>query len=220
MYEWDFSIVWLHLDVFINGALITLALTFWSVIFGTVGGVLLGLGRLSRSRWIHFPAIGIIEVFLALPVLVLLVWIYFCAPMLGLSLSGFLTAVVSLSLSLSAFAAEVVRSGIAAIPSGQLEAGRALGMSRFQVLRKIVAPQALRIITPPMLGQYLTTLKMSSLASVIAVYELLHSAQNLISVTYRPLEVYTTIAIVYLIMILPISVLTRKLEARYAWKVN
>jgi polar amino acid transport system permease protein len=92
-------------------------------------------------------------------------------------------------------------------------------MTRLQALIWITVPQAARVITPPLLGMYISTLKLSSLASMIAVYELLHSAQNLIMNTYRPLEVYTTVAVVYLILILPLVLVTRHLEAVKGWRV-
>jgi polar amino acid transport system permease protein len=162
-----------------------------------------------------------VELFLALPVLVLLIWIYFCGPLLlGISLSGFWTAVVALSLSLSAFAAEIVRSGILSVPKGQTEAARALGMSRVQSLLYISIPQAIRVMIPPFLGIYIACLKTTSLASTIAVYELLHSAQSLIVSSYRPLEIYTTVALIYVAMVLPISYITRRFESTQPWKLS
>jgi len=220
MYEWDFNIVLQHKWVLVQGALITLQLTFWTIITGTFFGFLLGMGRSSKVILIRVPVSVYIETFLAVPILVLLIWIYYCGPILfGIKLSGFWTAVLALALSLSAFVAEIVRSALLGVPHGHMEAARALGMSSFQTLRKIILPQAIRIMVPPLLSMYIATLKMSSLASVIAVYELLHSAQSLIMTSFRPLEVYTTVAIIYIILVLPFSLLTRKFESTKKWRL-
>lgn len=221
MYDWDFSIVIRHKWVFIAGAWITLKITFYTIVVGTIGGVVAGLGRSSNRKWIKIPASVYVELFLALPILVLLIWIYYCGPIIfGINLSGFWTSVVGLSLTLSAFVAEIVRSGRSAVPEGQVEAARVLGMTRFQGLRYVVLPQAIRVMVPPLISMYIATLKMSSLASVIAVYELLHSAQNLIVTSFRPLEVYTAVAVTYLVMVLPFALLTRRLEASQVWRLS
>ena len=219
-YDWDFSIIWQYRLVFWQGAIWTVLVTAGSIFCGTLLGILLSVLRLARPWWLRVPAFLIIELLLALPVLVLLIWIYYCGPLIGLRLSGFWTAVLALSLSLSAFVEEVIRGGLASVPPGSVEAGRVLGLSRFQTLRWIVLPQALRVMTPPLLGQYISCLKLSSLASVIAVYELLHSAQNLITTTYRPLEIYTAVAGAYVVLILPLSLVTRRIEASKSWKLS
>ncbi len=221
MYDWDFRLVWHYRWVFLQGGWITLELSFLAIVLGTAIGTLLGLGRASRFLWMRLPISLYVELFLAFPVLVLLIWIYYCGPILfNVHLSSFWTAVVALTLSLSAFVAEIVRSGLKAVPKGQIEAARALGMTQIQALIYIEVPQALRVVMPPLLGMYISTLKLSSLASVIAVYELLHSAQNLITTTFRPLEVYTVVAAVYLIMLLPLILITRRIESIKGWRLS
>ena len=221
MYNWDFNIVFSNKWLFAQGAWVTLEVTLFTIIFGTLVGGLLGLGRSAKSKWIRFPVSVYVEFFLAMPILVLLIWIYFCGPiLLRVSLSGFWTAVLALSLSLSAFVAEIVRSALLAVPKGDIEAARALGLSRYQALRFIAIPQAIRIMIAPLLGMYIATLKTSSLASVIAVYELVHAAQGLIMTSFRPLEIYTTVAIIYVVMVLPFSFLTRRYEAAKTWRLS
>jgi len=221
MYEWDFGVVLRHKAVFIQGAWVSLQITFWAVLLGTAAGGLLGIGRSARSRWVSLPVSLFVELFLALPILVLLIWIYYCGPiLLGANLTGFWTAVVALSLTLSAFVAEIVRSSLLAVPAGHVEAARALGMTRGQAFLRIVLPQTVRVMTPPLLSMYISTLKMSSLASVIAVYELLHAAQNLIQSSYRPLEVYTTVAVVYVVLVIPFALITRRFEALTKWRLS
>lgn len=221
MYDWDFGVVLRYRWVFVQGAWITLQITFFAVILGTVLGGLLGLGRSSKRLWIRLPVSVYVELFLAIPILVLLIWVYYCGPiLLGVNLSGFWTAVLALSLTLSAFVAEIVRSGLLAVPNGHIEAARALGMSRAQTLRLITIPQAIRVMVPPLLSMYISTLKMSSLASVIAVYELLHSAQNLIMSSFRPLEIYTVVALIYVVLVLPFAFITRRYEATKTWRLS
>lgn len=221
MYDWDFSVVLRYRWVFVQGAWITLQITFFAVILGTVLGGFFGLGRSSKRLWIRLPVSVYVEAFLAIPILVLLIWIYYCGPiLLGVNLSGFWTAVLTLSLTLSAFVAEIVRFGLLAVPNGQIEAARAVGMSKVQTLRRITIPLAIRVMVPPLLSMYISTLKMSSLASVIAVYELLHSAQNLIMSSFRPLEIYTTVALIYVFLVLPFSFITRRYEATKTWRLS
>ena len=220
MYNWNFDIVLSNKWLFAQGAWVTLKITFFAVIFGTVAGTIFGIGRSSKSPWIRMPVGVYVELFLALPILVLLIWIYYCGPLfVGVRFSGFWTAVLTLALSLSAFVAEIVRSGIISVPTGQIEAARVLGMNKIQAFARIVLPQAIMVMMPPLLSMYIATLKMSSLASVIAVYELLHSAQSLIMTSFRPLEIYTTVAAGYVVMVLPLSMLTRRFESSKKWKL-
>ncbi len=220
MYQWDFEVILRHKWVFVQGAWISLTITLCVVVLGTIGGLFLGLARASKNRWISVPAAIYVELFLALPILVLLIWFYYCGPiLLGLKLSGFWTAVLALTLTLNAFVAEIVRSSLHAVPVGHVEAARGLGLTRLQALRFIVLPQAFRVMLPPLMSMYIDTLKMSSLASVIAVYELLHSAQNLIMSSYRPLEIYTTVAVIYVVIIVPFALLTRRYESTMRWRL-
>src|ERR1035438_9753713 len=125
MYDWDFGLIWRNRAVFVQGGWITVQITALSILLGTAGGSVLGLGRASKSRWLRLPVSAFVELFLALPVLVLLVWVYYCAPLFfHINLSGYWTAVTVLSLSLSAFVAEIVRAGLLAVPKGQVEAAR------------------------------------------------------------------------------------------------
>ena len=126
---------------------------------------------------------------------------------------------LALSLTLSAFVAEIVRSSLHAVPVGHVEAARGLGMTKIQALRYIVLPQAFRVMLPPLVSMYIDTLKMSSLASIIAVYELLDSAQNLIMSSYRPLEIYTVVALIYVAIIIPFALFTRRYESTMRWRL-
>ena len=213
-YAWDFGVVFLARDVFFKGILITALLSGASIVLGTIPGIILALTRRSKKFLLRVVSKAYIELFLAIPVLVLLIWLYFCLPIIlpFTKLSGFWTAVLGFSLSLSAFVAETVRAGIESIPPGQTEAGLTLGMTQSQTMWRIVLPQAIRMVIPPLFTQYITCIKLSSLASVIAVNELLHLSGLLIMKTFRPLEIYTAVAVAYMAIILPLNLLVRSIE--------
>jgi len=212
-YTWDFSIIFTYKEALLKGTLITLELTFFSIILGSIIGIIICLMKLSKNPLLKYPAIAFIEVFQDLPLLILLIWLFYALPPLfGVSISAFSTALIGLSLNLGAFSAEIFRAGIISIPKGQTESSTALGLTKYQTMKDIILPQAKKVIIPPLTGRYIETIKLTSLASIIAVDELLHSGQNLISVSYRPLEVYTVIAILYLAIIVPLTLVLKKLE--------
>jgi polar amino acid transport system permease protein len=215
MYQWDWNIILQYKGVFLHGALITLWLTLLVVVLGSILGVLIGL--LRRSSVPFFPIIAkiYIELFRALPILVLLIWLFYVSPiLLGVQFSPFLTALIALSVNLSAFVAETVRASIESIPKHQFESGITLGLSSTQTMIFIILPQAVKNMLPNLLGLYVNQLKNSSLASVIAVGELLHRANSVISNTYRPLEIYTAVAVMYLLLIIPFTLLASWVEKR------
>lgn len=214
-YTWDFSIILDYKVAILRGTLITLELTFFSLIIGTILGLILALLKLSKNHLLKYPAIVFIEIVTGLPLLVLLVWLYYALPIFtGIKISALPTAIIGLSLNLGGFAAEIFRAGIQSIPKGQTEASLTLGLTKFQIIKRIIMPQATKLIVTPLSGRYVETIKLTSLASVIAVDKLLHSGQNLISVSFRPLEVYTIIAIIYLIIIIPLTLVLRRFEKR------
>ncbi len=214
-YDWGFSVILRYKEAFLLGTWMTLKITILCIVFGTLAGGVLALLRLTKSRILRFLSVTYIELFRGIPLLVLLVWLYYCMPIfLKINLGNAFTAVLALSINLSAFAAETIRSGIIAIPRGQTEVAQTLGLRSHQVFFRIILPQAGRVIIPNMVGLWITMLKLSSLASVIAVYELLHSSNTIISQAYRPLEIYTVIALIYLAIILPATFLSRRLEAK------
>ncbi|MFA5021778.1 MAG: amino acid ABC transporter permease [Patescibacteria group bacterium] len=215
-YTWNFNVIAEYKTAILNGTMLTLELTFFSLIFGTILGFLLALAKISKNKLLKYSAIIFIEIFTGLPLLVLLVWLYYALPIFtGFRISALPTAVIGLSLNLAGFAAEIFRAGIQSVPKGQTEASLTLGLTKFQIIRRIVVPQATKLIIPPLSGRYVETIKLTSLSSVISVDELLHSGQNLISVSFRPLEIYTVIAGIYLIIIIPLTLVLKKLEKKY-----
>jgi polar amino acid transport system permease protein len=216
MYEWDFGWVWTYRQALFEAFIVTVRLNLWIVVIGSLAGLGIALARRSRSSLLRVPALIYIDLFRTLPILVLLVWFFFCVPVLlgGIRLSAWLSAIIVLSLNLSAFVAEIVRAGIESVPIQHIEAAQACGLSRAHTFRYVELPIALRNMVPPLVGQYINTIKLSVLASVIAVPELLHKTTDIISQVYRPLEFYTMLALLFLILLLPGTIWSRRLEAR------
>lgn len=211
-YTWNFGVLGIYRDAILNGAIVTIEITAMSLIFGTALGLILCLGKISKNTYIRIPTSLSIEVFTGLPLLVLLVWLYYAMPILvGVRFSPLVTAILGLTINLGGFSAEIFRAGVEAIENGQVEAAFMLGFTKIQNLRYIVLPQALKIVLPALSGRYIETIKLTSLASIISAEELLHTGENIISVSFRPLEVYTAIAVIYLAIILPLTSVLRKL---------
>ena len=218
-YEWDFSVVFEYRDVFLRAIGTTLTLAVMTIICGMILGLILYLLRTSSWRPVYGIITAIVEVLRAVPPLVLLVWIYYCMPILtGLSLSGFQTGVLALSLYSSAFYSEIFRAGFQSIEKGQIEAGFSVGMSRTQILRRITGPLAFQRIFPPLVSQCVLVIKNTSLAGYIAVAEILYQGQQVSIRTFRPLEVLTIVAAIFLAIILPLTFLANRMEAKYRRK--
>jgi polar amino acid transport system permease protein len=219
MYTWDFHAVWTYRQAFWEAFLVTLRLNLLVLVIGSVLGLVIALLRASPFRAINAVALVYIDIFRTLPILVLLVWGFFCAPiLLGGSMhpSPMVTAVIVLAVNLSAFVAEIVRAGVHAVPANYVASARACGLTHAQTLRYVVLPIALRNMVPPLAGQYINTVKLSVLASVIAVPELLQTSTDIAAHVNRPLESYTVLAILYLLLLLPGTIWSRRLENRRA----
>jgi polar amino acid transport system permease protein len=220
VYEWNFDVVWDYRMVYVRGAVITLGLSLSSFILSMVLGLFIGIARQSKNRLFSIPASWYVEVLRDTPVLVQIVWIFYCFPILvGLKMTAFWSCVVALSIHMSAYVAEILRAGIASIDKGQVDAAKVLGMSYVQVMKRIVLPQAFRRMLPPLVNNFADIMKLSALASVIGVYELLHSVDNVIMNNFRPLEMYSVLGIVYFILIFPVAFSARRAEIYFARRV-
>ena len=212
-YDWDFGSLWKYRGLLISGLLYTLLFTVICVALGLLIGLVTGLGRLSSNKFITAPLRAYIEVFRCTPVLVQLVWFYYALPVLtGIEMTAVTAATVCLGLYGGAFYSEIVRGGIISIEVGQSEAAKALGMTRLQMLRRIILPQAFKKMVPPLMNQSIMQLKNTSLLSVLAVPDLLYQGQVIAHDTYRPLEVYTFIAVAYFLVLLPITMWAKRVE--------
>jgi His/Glu/Gln/Arg/opine family amino acid ABC transporter permease subunit len=206
MYSFEFTVVLRNLPYLLEGIAFTLLITVGSLVIGLIIGLFLAIFRLSKMRGSYHAATAYIEFFRNTPVLVQLIWFFFCIPILtGQRLTPIVAAILALGLNAGASMAEIFRAGIQAVPRGQVEAAISLGLPRSYVYRFIVLPQAVRLILPPMGNAVISLLKDSSLASVIAVGELMRRAEDINSATYRPLEIYTIVALVYFILTFAVS---------------
>jgi polar amino acid transport system permease protein len=212
-YDWDFSVLWTYRKLLVRGVGATILFTLVCVFLGLVVGVVTGLGRLSANPVISAPLRAYVEVFRCTPVLVQLVWFYYALPVLtGIEISAIGAATLSLTLYGGAFYSEIVRGGVISIDIGQVEAAKAIGMTHYQSMKRIILPQALRRMVPPLMSQSIMQLKNTSLLSVLAVPDLLYQGQVIAHETYRPLELYTFIAIAYFAILLPVTLWAKRLE--------
>ena len=206
-----------NLSFLLAGIGLTVGLSVTAIVVSVLLGVILALSALSHSRPLRFISRGYVEVFRAIPLLVLLLWVYYGLPMLtGLQFGAFAAGVISLALSDAAFEAEIFRAGIQSVAKGQREAAQTLGLSSRDTFRFVIFPQAIRTILPALGNQFVYVLKMSSLVSVIGLQELTRRANELNVTEYRPLEIYTALVVEYLLLILLTSWGVRRLERRMA----
>ncbi len=216
-YNWHLYIIWDYRWVFVRGAMFTFELTLLSLAVGVIVGLPLGMARGAQHRLPRAIAMPIIEFFRSTPSLVQLFWIYYALPILiGVRLEAMVACTLGLGLHSAAYIAEIFRAGIASIDKGQSLAAKSIGMSYLTSMRRIILPQAVRRMIPPFINELANLIKLTTLASVLAVYELLHEANDLIAQTFRPFEIYTALAIAFLVIIFPLIYLSRKLELYWA----
>ena len=202
-----------NLKFLFGGIWLTVVLSLISIFFSILMGLFIALPGLSGNNfWRGFNRFYV-EILRSVPVLVLLLWVYYGLPVvLGISLSPFVAGILALALSDSAFEAEIFRAGIQSIERGQTEAADALGFNYAQKMRHVILPQAIRRILPPLGNQFVYMLKMSSLLSIIGLQEMTRKANELTVTVYRPLEIYTVLVLEYLALILIASWIVRRLE--------
>jgi polar amino acid transport system permease protein len=216
-YQWSFGFLARYVPLFWKGTLVTLGFTFGTILLGLLLGLVIGLARLSGTRLLTWPATAIVELFRCTPLLVQIVWFYYALPILtGVQLSAVAAGVLVLSFYTAAFYAEIFRGGIVSIEAGQWDAARALGLSRWHMMRLVILPQAVRRMIPPFMNQSIIQLKNTSLVSTIAVPDLLYQGTLITGDTYRPLEVYTVVALIYFALLFPTTLLAQGWERRLA----
>ena len=214
-YSWDFHSVWQYYDLFLWGLWISVVYTFGSIFFGVVIGLATCAARLSSWKVLNAIARIYQEIFRCTPLLVQLLWFYYAFPLLvGGSIDNRVAALLTLSLYVGAFYAEIVRGGIVSIDRGQHEAASAIGMSPAQSMRRIILPQALKRVLPSFINQSVIQFKNTSLVSVISVADLAYMAAVVNGQTYRPLESYTVMAALYIAVLFPLTQIADWIERR------
>ncbi|MCD6363012.1 MAG: amino acid ABC transporter permease [Synergistetes bacterium] len=214
----DFSIVIPYLPMFLKGTKVTIEASVMAILIGLAIGTIVGIGRVIPLKPINFIAWLYVYVIRGTPLLVQLFLIYFGLPSLGIELEAFPAGVIGLGINSGGYVAEIVRGGIEAVPKGQLEAAKVLGLSYFQTMWYIVLPQAIRNMLPALGNEFVTLVKQSALLSTLAITELTMVGQQVRSVTFASFEVFITVALIYLALTTVVSTLVRHVERR--WQVR
>ncbi|HOP69808.1 MAG: amino acid ABC transporter permease [Dethiobacteria bacterium] len=212
------ELIWSNLGAFFVGAGVTLRISLTSVCFGLIIGLVFGLMRISKNRIIRFLAGIYVEVIRGTPLLVQLLYIYYALPQVGIIVPKYVAATIAISINSGAYVAEIVRAGIQSIDKGQMEAARSLGMSYPAAMRYIILPQAFRRIIPPLVNEFITLIKDSSLISVLGIAELTRVAEQIMSRTFNVFVPFTATAVIYFIMTFTLSQLMAYLERR--WQIR
>ena len=210
----NLEVLWSSLPALLRGFWNTLLLGIFSIVIGVPAGMVIGVIRLYAPKPIRLLMIGYIDIMRAMPVLVMLILIYYALPFVGIRLSSWASAVMAFAIVMAAYSAEVFRSGIEGVPKGQFEAAAALGLPFLLTLRKIIMPQAIRIVIPPTTSNCVSMFKDTSLASTVALPELLKEATNAQALYANPSPLIGA-ALVYIIFLWPMVRLVSMLEKRY-----
>lgn len=209
----DFSPVFAGWADLLHGALVTIEVTSAALVLSCLLGLLIGIGRLSRTRPVIYAfCTAYLTFFRGTPLLVQLFLLFFGLPQFGITLPAFLCGMLGLGLYSAAYVSEVVRGAIHSVDRGQTEAARSIGMSSAQAMRAIILPQAIVRMIPPLGNEFIALIKNSALVSLLTIDDLMHEGQKIISVSYRSLEVYLVIALVYLCMTQVTSYLLHRAE--------
>ena len=200
VYQFDFAALLPYWDDFLRGIGLTLLLSALAVATGFVIGLVTVLARRSRLAPLRLAALSYVEIIRNTPFLLQVLFIFFGLPSAGISLTPWPASILALSLNCGAFASEIIRGGIDAVPRGQVEAGRALGLRPLQVFRLIVLKPALRIIYPALSGQFILALLTTSIVSSISAEELTSVAQSVDTLTFRSFEIFVVVTLIYFVL--------------------
>lgn len=212
----DYSVIFSKIHLFLEGCAVTVELSIISLFIGMIFGIVFALSRISSNPILKALGGFYVWIVRGTPLLVQLFILYFGLPQLGIKLSPMAAGIVGLSFNTGAYITEIIRSGIQAIDKGQMEAAQSLGMNYSQAMIRIIAPQVAKVTVPSLVNQFIITLKNSSMVSLVTITELFRTGDQLIATTFRSFEVYTTVALFYLVMTSILMVFANILEKRMA----
>ena len=216
-YQFRWDVIWSNLDFLLSGLQMTLFISATSLVFALIGGLILALFDLSKYRVLRGFSLALGEIIRNTPILVQLLWVYYVLPIVfSIRVSSLAGILIGLSLYMAAFISEVYRAGIQAVPKGHREAAQVLGLTPVQSFVRIVMPQAIRLTLPPLASNFVQLIKFSSLGAVISVNEITRRGMELSSSTFRPLEIFSFIAVVYFFICWPLAMAIRIWESRLA----
>jgi polar amino acid transport system permease protein len=216
-YQFRWDVIWNNLDFLLSGLQMTLFISATSLVFALIGGLILALFDLSKFALLRGFSLTLGEIIRNTPILVQLLWVYYVLPIVfNIRISALAGILIGLSLYMAAFISEVYRAGIQAVPKGHREAAQVLGLTPVQSFVRIVLPQAIRMTLPPLASNFVQLIKFSSLGAVISVSEITRRGMELSSSTFRPLEIFSFIAVVYFLICWPLAMAIRIWESRLA----
>jgi polar amino acid transport system permease protein len=215
--SFDFYIIWRYLPALLRGLWTNILLTgLGFVAGGVVLGTLLAIANMSKNAFIRWPAFVFVEFWRSTPLLVQAIWMHFAFPVLsGLQTTPFQSALLALVFNVSAYCSEIIRAGVLGVPVGQFEAARALGLRGRIIWLKVILPQAIKIVVPPLIGTTISIFKATAILSVLAINDVMRAAQRISSYTFKPLEIYTAAALLAFTVGLIITIAGSRLEAHY-----
>ena len=213
----DFEVIWRYLPALLKGLWNNIILTgLGFVAGGIVLGTLLAIANLSSYRLIRWPSFVFVEFWRSTPLLVQAIWMHFAFPVFsGLQTTPFQSALLALIFNVSAYCSEIIRAGILGVPVGQFEAARALGLPSRVTWLKVVLPQAVKTVIPPLIGTVISIFKATAILSVLAINDVMRAAQRISSYTIKPIEIYTTAALLAFAVGLIITIIGARLEQRF-----
>ena len=212
----DFSVVLTKIPILLEGCVVTLQISFFALLLGMIFGIAGALCRISANRALNSLAFMYVWVIRGTPVMVQLFILYFGLPQLGIKLPSMVAGVLGLAINTGAYVTEIIRAGIQAVDKGQMEAALSVGMSFRQAMVRIIGPQATKICIPPLVNQFIMTLKNSSIASLVTITELNRTGEQIIYTTFRSFEVYMAVAVLYLLMNSVFMIIADRLERKMA----
>ena len=212
----DVSVVLTKIPILLEGCVVTLQISFFALLLGMIFGIAGALCRISDNRALNSLAFMYVWVIRGTPVMVQLFILYFGLPQLGIKLPSMVAGVLGLAINTGAYVTEIIRAGIQAVDKGQMEAALSVGMSFRQAMVRIIGPQATKICIPPLVNQFIMTLKNSSIASLVTITELFRTGEQIIYTTFRSFEVYMAVAVLYLMMNSVFMVIADRLERKMA----
>ncbi|MFS2167586.1 amino acid ABC transporter permease [Variovorax sp. Varisp62] len=213
--DFDFSPVWQGWPDLLRGALVTVEITACALALGCVLGLLVGIGRLNpKRRWLYGACTAYVAAIRGTPLLVQLFILFFGLPHFGILLPAFVCGVLGLGVYSGAYVSEIVRGAIQSIDKGQTMAAQSLGMTPGTAMREIVLPQAVVRMIPPLGNEFIALIKNSALVSLLTIHDVMHEGQKIISVSYRSLEVYLAIAVVYFMLTGTMTLVLRHFEQK------
>jgi len=214
-YRWDPSVAVASLPALIRGLWLTLGIAIGTMCTGLVLGAFVAFGRLSSWPFLRAFVAGYIELMRGTPALVQLVWIYYCIPIIfRIQLPAIAAVILALTLNVGAYYGEAFRSGIQAVPREHVEAAEVLGLNYYRRMRNVVLPQAFRTVLPVLISTSIALFKDTSLVSTLGVADLMYNGQLAAINTYRPLEILTTVALIYFVVAFPVTMMMRRVELR------